>query len=111
MILLDLKSYLSLVYTCVCILNHFSHVRLFVTPWSVACQPPLSMEFFQARILEWVTIPSSRDISKEMQANIYEALAADHPLYIHSPLISFHPHNYSRGSGLSSKRKLRTREI
>ena len=22
-----------------------SHVRLFVTPWSVACQAPLSMEF------------------------------------------------------------------
>jgi len=65
----------------------------------------------QARILEWVTIPSSRDISKEMQANIYGALAVDHPLYIHSPLISFHPHDYSRGSGLSSKRKLRTREI
>ena len=26
-----------------CMLNHFSHVRLFATPWTVACQPPLSM--------------------------------------------------------------------
>ena len=28
-----------------CMLNHFSHVRLFATPWTVACQPPLSMWF------------------------------------------------------------------
>ena len=26
-------------------LNHFSRVRLFVTPWTVACQGPLSMGF------------------------------------------------------------------
>ena len=25
--------------------NHFSHVRLFVTQWTVACQVPLSMGF------------------------------------------------------------------
>ena len=36
-----------------------SHVRLFVTPWTVACQAPLSMGILQARILEWVAIPSS----------------------------------------------------
>ena len=29
-----------------------SHVQLFVTPWAVARQVPLSMEIFQARILE-----------------------------------------------------------
>ena len=27
-----------------CTLCHFSHVRLFVTPWTVACQAPLSMD-------------------------------------------------------------------
>ena len=32
----------------------------FVTPWTVACQAPLSMEF--SRILEWVATPSSRDL-------------------------------------------------
>ena len=31
-----------------------SHVQLFVTPWTVAHQAPLSMGIFQARILEWV---------------------------------------------------------
>jgi len=28
-----------------CMLSHFSHVRLFVTPWTVAHQAPLSMGF------------------------------------------------------------------
>ena len=28
-----------------CALSHFSHVRLFETPWLVACQAPLSMGF------------------------------------------------------------------
>ena len=34
-------------------------VRLCATPWTVACQAPLSMGIFQARILEWVAMPSS----------------------------------------------------
>ena len=33
---------------------------LFATSWSVAHQAPLSMWILQARILEWVAIPSSR---------------------------------------------------
>ena len=37
-----------------------SHVCLFVIPWTVAYQVPPSMECFQARVLEWVTIPFSR---------------------------------------------------
>ena len=40
------------------------HVRLFATPWTVALQAPLSMEFLQARILEWIAIPSSRGSSQ-----------------------------------------------
>ena len=28
-----------------CMLSCFSHVRLFATPWTVACQAPLSMGF------------------------------------------------------------------
>ena len=30
---------------CICVLRHFSHVQLFATPWTVAHQAPLSMEF------------------------------------------------------------------
>ena len=29
----------------VCVLSHFSRVQLFVTPWTVPCQAPLSMGF------------------------------------------------------------------
>ena len=39
----------------------FSHVRLFVTPWSVALQAPLSMASLQARITE-VPFPSPGDL-------------------------------------------------
>ena len=39
------------------------HVPLFVTPWTVAHQAPLSMRIFQARILEWVVMPSCRGFS------------------------------------------------
>ena len=42
-----------------CMLSHFSRVQLFATPWIVARQAPLSMRILQARILEWVAIPSS----------------------------------------------------
>ena len=36
------NSFLSLVEIA-CVLSHVSRVRLFVTQWTVACQPPLSM--------------------------------------------------------------------
>ena len=29
----------------VCLLSQFSHIQLFATPWTVACQGPLSMGF------------------------------------------------------------------
>ena len=37
--------------------------RVFATPRTVAYQPPLSMGFFQARILEWAAISFSRGSS------------------------------------------------
>ena len=41
-----------------------SHVWLFATPWTIAHQAPLSMGLLQARILEWVAMPSSRGSSQ-----------------------------------------------
>ena len=41
-----------------------SHVQLFATPWTVACQAPLSLGILQARILEWVAMPSSKGPSQ-----------------------------------------------
>ena len=43
---------------CVHMLSHFSCVWLFVTPWTVACQAPLS-------ILEWVAMYSSREYTDD----------------------------------------------
>ena len=37
-----------------------SHVWLFVAPWTVAPQAALVHGIFQARILEWFAVPSSR---------------------------------------------------
>ena len=39
-------------------------VWLFVTPWIVAHQAPLSMGILQARMLEWIAMPSSRGSSQ-----------------------------------------------
>ena len=41
-----------------------SHVRLFVTPWTVAHQAPLSMEILQGRIPEWIAMSSSKGSSQ-----------------------------------------------
>ena len=45
------------------VLRSLSHVQLFATLWTVALQVPLSMGILQARILEWVAMPSSRGSS------------------------------------------------
>ena len=41
-----------------------SGVWLFVTPWTITSQAPLSMVILQERILEWVAMPSSRGSSQ-----------------------------------------------
>ena len=42
-------SHLKGYFIAVCVLSRFSHVLLFVTLWTVACQAPLSMGILQAR--------------------------------------------------------------
>ena len=39
-----------------------SFVQLFVIPWTIACQAPLSMGILQTRILEWAAMPSLGDL-------------------------------------------------
>ena len=48
---------------CACMLSHFIRVQLFVTLWTVAHQASLSMGILQAKILDWVAVPSSRGSS------------------------------------------------
>ena len=53
-------------------------VRLFATPWAVACQVPLFMGILQARILEWIAMPSSRGSSQlRVQTHRSPSLQAD----------------------------------
>ena len=47
---------------CICLVLLSIHVLLFVTLWTLVCQIPLSMGILQVRILEWVAMPSSRDL-------------------------------------------------
>ena len=44
---MDRRAWRAVVH--VCVLNCFSHVRLFATPWTVACQPPQSIGFQRIR--------------------------------------------------------------
>ena len=58
-------SQLSYKYLSSCVLSRFNCVQLFVTPWTV-CSPPSSPVhgILQARVLEWVAVPSSRGSSQ-----------------------------------------------
>ena len=48
---------------CACLLSHSSHVRLFVMLW-IASQPGSYVHgIFQARILEWISMPPSQDLA------------------------------------------------
>ena len=49
------------VWWLVCVL---SHIQPFGTPWTVACSAPLTVEFFQARVLERIAIYYSRGSSQ-----------------------------------------------
>ena len=55
---------LGIAYRFVFLSVSLSRVLLFATPWTGTLQAPLSMEIFQARILEWVAMPSSRGSSQ-----------------------------------------------
>ena len=48
---------------CCAVLSH-SVVPDSAAPWTATCQAPLSMGILQARILEWIAMPSSRGSSQ-----------------------------------------------
>ena len=48
-----------------------SCVRLLATPWTAAYQAPLSMGFFQARVLEWGAIAFCFPITAASKAIFY----------------------------------------
>ena len=45
-----------------CVLSHFSCVRLFATPWTVACLSPLSIGFFRYEYWSGLPFPTPGDL-------------------------------------------------
>ena len=62
--ILYLHTLIGMISLVKCCAQSFSCVRLFATSWIRAHQAPLSMGILQAKILEWVAIPSSRGSSQ-----------------------------------------------
>ena len=48
--------------TLTCVLSRFSHIRLFETPWTVACQAPLSMRFSRQEYWSGLPCPTPGDL-------------------------------------------------
>ena len=46
-----------------CMLSCFSHARLFVTLWTIACQTPLSIEFSRQEYWNGVPFPPPGNLS------------------------------------------------
>ena len=61
---------------CVCLLGT-RHVRLFASPWNVALQAPLSMEFSRQEYWSGVSFPSSGDLPNPAIEPGSPALQAD----------------------------------
>ena len=89
----NLKNFLKR-YWSVCILSHFSHIRLFATLWTVACQAPLSMGFSRQEYwsgLLWpppgyIPDPGIEPISlvsPALQAGFYPLIHLGNPTYVH----------------------------
>ena len=47
---------------CACVLSRFSLVQLFVTPWTVAFQPPLSTAFSRQEYWSGLPLPPPGDL-------------------------------------------------
>ena len=61
--------------TCMCVL--VSHVQLFVTPWTIACQGPLSMGFSRQEYWSRLPFPSPGNVPKPGIEPRSPALRAD----------------------------------
>ena len=58
-----------------------SHVKFFATPWTVAYQVPLSMEFFRQEYWSRLLFPSPGDISDPGTEPVSPALASRFFIY------------------------------
>ena len=51
----DKDTYHMILLICACVQSRFNHVQLFVTPWTIAFQSPLSVGILQAEY--WTGLP------------------------------------------------------
>ena len=58
-------------------LSHFSRVWLFMTPWTVALQAPLSMEFSRQEYWSGLPFPSPEDLPNPGIESMSPVLQAD----------------------------------
>ena len=69
------------IYVCMCIFvvvtQLLSHVQLFTTPWTIAHQVPLSMEFYRKEYCSRVPFPTPGDLPNPRIKPISPALQAD----------------------------------
>ena len=63
------------VVCCVCMATH--HVQLFVTPWTAACQAPLSMECSRQEYWSELSFPSSEDLPDPGVEPIFPAFTGE----------------------------------
>ena len=54
--------YMYITYLCISVCYSPTHVRLFVTPWTVAHQDPLSMGFSRSQYWSGWPFPSPEDL-------------------------------------------------
>ena len=52
----------TLMVICMCVLSRFNNVQFFATPWTVACQTPLSMGFSRQKYWSGLPCPSPGDL-------------------------------------------------
>ena len=81
-----------------------SHVQLFVTPWTIAHQAPLSMEFSRQEYWSGLPCPSPRDLPDSGTKPGSLTLQAD-------SLPSDPPRKFSMGEIALSKKKKRQRTL
>ena len=62
---------------CISVLNHFSNVRLFGTPWAVVHQAPLSMGFSRQEYWSVLPCPPPGDLRNPGIEPRFYALQAD----------------------------------
>ena len=80
------------IHTCVYMLSCFNSVQLFVTPWTVACQPPLSMGFSRQEHWSMLPCPPPGDLPNPgvKQASLMSPALADGFFTASAPLWVLH---------------------